>query len=81
MAKSIKETLLGTLVHGEEILENIRVMREVSQDKITAGNEADVRIAPLHTKELNLVVNSVADTGKQAKVIRLSSQNGYLLPF
>lgn len=81
MAKSIKETLLGTLVHGEEILENIRVMREVSQDKITAGNEADIRIAPLHTKELNLVVSSVADTGKQAKVIRLSSQNGYLPPF
>ena len=27
MAKSLKETLLGTLVHGEEILENIRVMR------------------------------------------------------
>ena len=34
MAKTIKETLLGTLVHGEEILESIRVSRSISQDKI-----------------------------------------------
>ena len=30
MAKNIKETLLGTLEHGQQIMENIRVMRSVS---------------------------------------------------
>ena len=33
MAKTIKETLLGTLVHGEEILENIRVNRSISPER------------------------------------------------
>ena len=81
MGKTLKDTLLGTLTHGEEVLEDIRVLRKVSLDKITEGNEADARIAPLHAKMLNLVVSAIADTGKQAKVIRLSGVNGYLPPF
>ncbi len=81
MSKSLKETLLGTLLHGKEILENIRVLRSVSPDKICNGNVADKRIAPLHMKELSLVVSSVVDTGKNAKVIRLASTEGYLPPF
>lgn len=37
MAKrGIKETLLSTLVHGEEVLNNIDVMRRVNRDKISA---------------------------------------------
>lgn len=81
MGKTVKDTLLGTLVHGEEVLEDIRVLRKVSQDKITEGNEADARIAPLHAKVLNLVVSAIIDTGKNAKVIRLSAAEGYLPPF
>jgi glycine betaine catabolism B len=81
MGKTLKDTLLGTLVHGEEVLEDIRVLRKVSLDKITSGNEADARIKPLHAKSLNLVVSSIIDTGKNAKVIRLSSVEGYLPPF
>ncbi|MEG1557637.1 MAG: iron-sulfur cluster-binding domain-containing protein [Oscillospiraceae bacterium] len=81
MAKTIKDTLLGTIVHGKDILEEIRVMREVSPDKITPGNEADKRIAPLHAKELCLLVSAIIDTGKNAKVFRLSSKSGYLPPF
>ena len=81
MGKTLKDTLLGTLEHGEEVLEDIRVLRKVSLDKIKQGNEADERIAPLHAKTLNLVVSAIADTGKHAKVIRLSGAEGYLPPF
>lgn len=81
MGKTLKDTLLGTLVHGEEVLEDIRVLRKVSPDKITEGNEADARIAPLHAKVLHLVVSAIIDTGKSAKVIRLSGTEGYLPPF
>ncbi len=80
MAKNIKETLLGTLVHGEEILENIRVMRSVSSDKISCENVAAAS-ERLHSKSLSLLVSSISDTGKNAKVIRFISENGYLPPF
>lgn len=80
MAKNIKETLLGTLVHGEEILENIRVMRSVSADKISCENVAAAS-ERLNSKTLSLLVNSISDTGKNAKVIRFVSENGYLPPF
>ncbi len=81
MAKTLKETLLGTLVHGEEVLEDIRVTRKVSPDKLPLGKEPNVRIAQLHAKELSLVVSAIEDTGKNAKVFRLSAKNGYLPPF
>ena len=80
MAKNIKETLLGTLVHGEEILENIRVMRNVSPNKITEGSVTEASDA-LHKTNLDLVVSAVIDTGKNAKIIRLASKDGYLPPF
>ena len=80
MAKNIKETLLGTLVHGEEILENIRVMRSVSSDKISCENVAAAS-ERLHSKSLSLLVSSISDTGKNTKVIRFVSENGYLPPF
>lgn len=80
MSKNIKETLLGTLVHGEEILENICVMRNVSPDKIKTENVA-APVEKLHQKELHLVVNTIEDTGKNAKIIRFVSENGYLPPF
>ncbi len=80
MAKNIKETLLGTLVHGEEVLENIRVMRNVSPDKISDTPVASA-VEALHRKELNLIVNAVIDTGKNAKIIRFVSEDGYLPPF
>jgi len=81
MGKTLKDTLLGTLQNGEEVLEDIRVLRKVSLDKITEGNKADARIAPLHAKSLGLIVSAIADTGKNAKIFRLSSAEGYLPPF
>ena len=81
MGKSIKETLLGTLVHGEEVLNEIKVLREVSQDQLTPQDQAETVIRRLHPKYLNLVVTEIMDTGKNAKVFRFSSLDGYLPPF
>lgn len=80
MAKNIRETLLGTLEHGQEIMENIRVMRNVSGDKIPTDSVAKPSEA-IHRRELRLVVQSVMDTGKQAKIFRFVSEDGYLPPF
>lgn len=81
MAKNIKETLLSTLVHGEETLENIKVLRRVSPDKVPNENIADRTVRKLHEKELKLVINEIIDTGKNAKIFRLTSESGYLPPF
>lgn len=80
MAKNIKETLLGTLEHGQEIMENIRVLRSVSADKIPTDSVARPS-ETIHRKELKLVVQSVTDTGKQAKILRFVPEDGYLPPF
>ena len=81
MSKSIKETLLGTLVHGEEILNEIHVLRTVSPDPITPVDQAAAVLQNLHPHVLHLVVTEIQDTGKQAKVFRLAAQDGHLPPF
>lgn len=81
MKKGIKETLLGTLVHGKEVLNNIDVLRKTSNDKIVEYNLADNVINKLHQKELHLVVNEIIDTHKNAKIFRLVSEDNYLPPF
>ena len=81
MAKNIKETLLSTLVHGEEVLADIKVARKLALDKIYVGNRPDEIIGQLHAKELHLVVSSITQETPYAKCIRLVSATGYLPPF
>ena len=81
MGKSSKETLLGTLVHGEEVLNEIKVLREVSRDQLTVEDQAEAVIRRLHPKFLDLVVSEIIDTGRNAKVFCLSSPEGCLPPF
>lgn len=81
MAKrGIKETLLSTLTHGEEVLTNIEVMRRTNRDKIS-DKPVDYASKRLHPTQLNLVLNEVIDTKKGAKVLRFVSKDGYLPPF
>lgn len=81
MAKrNIKETLLSTLVHGEETLNNIEVMRKVNRDKISS-EPTDLSSLRLHPKHLSLIVNEIIDTKKGATILRLISSDGYLPPF
>lgn len=61
MAKrNIKETLLSTLVHGEETLNNIEVMRKLNRDKISAV-PTDLASKRLHPDHLSLIVNEIID--------------------
>ena len=78
--RNIKETLLSTLVHGEETLNNIEVMRKVNRDKIS-NEPTDLSSLRLHPKHLSLIVNEIIDTKKGAKILRLVSSDGYLPPF
>ena len=81
MAKrGIKEILLSTLTHGEEVLTNIEVMRRVNKDKIT-DKPVDFASKKIHPDMLKLVLNEVIDTKKGAKVLRFVSKDGYLPPF
>ncbi len=81
MAKTIKETLLGTCVHGKQVLSDIEAVRNNSNDKIYTGNKPDKIIDRLHKKTLNLVVSSIERVTEGAKCIRLVSKDGYLPPF
>lgn len=81
MAKrNIKETLLSTLVHGEETLNNIATLRKLNRDKLSPI-PTDIASKRIHPNQLELVVNEIIDTKKGAKIIRLVSSNGYLPPF
>lgn len=81
MAKTIKETLLGTCVHGKQVLSDIEAIRNNSNDKIYEGNKPDRIIDRLHRKNLKLIVSSIENVGEGAKCIRLVSKDGYLPPF
>lgn len=81
MAKNIKETLLSTIVHGKEVLEDIQVTRKLALDRLPLGKSTKEKIDQFHPQELSLVVSAIFDTGKNAKTIRLSTVNGYLPPF
>lgn len=81
MAKrNIKETLLSTLVHGEEVLNNIETMRKVNKDSL---KEESVFSAAkrIHPCKLSLTVNEIIDTNKDAKIFRFVSLDNVLPPF
>ena len=78
---NIKETLLGTCVNGKTVLSDIEVLRRNSTDKIFVGNEATLRVSQLHPKYIELSLNEIIDTNKEAKIFRFTSVNGYLPPF
>lgn len=78
--RGIKETLLSTLVHGEEVLNNIDVMRRVNKDNISS-KRVDSASNKLHPEFLTLVLNEKIDTKHGATILRFISKDGYLPPF
>lgn len=78
--KGIRETLLGTLVHGKETLQEIEVLRRTTDDRIT-GDLVGPCVGRLHPKTLRLVVSWTQDTGRGARIIRLAPEDGWLPPF
>ena len=81
MAKTIKETLLGTVVHGKEVMSDIAAVRNNSNDKIYVGNEPDAIVGKLHKAKLTLIVSEIENETAGAKRFRLVSADGYLPPF
>ncbi len=81
MAKrNIKETLLSTLVHGEETLNNIDVLHNLNRD-LVSSTPTDSPCKRIHPSELHLIVNEIIDTHQGAKILRFVSESGYLPPF
>lgn len=81
MGKTIKDTLLGTLQNGKQVLAENEVLKKISNDKIYVGNRPDQIVGQLHAKSLSLVVVKITEETKDAKCIRLASTTGYLPPF
>lgn len=81
MGKNLKDTLLGTLQNGEQVLAQNKALKEISNDKIYVGNRPDQIVGQLHAKELSLVVTKITAETPDAKCIRLASTTGYLPPF
>ncbi len=81
MAKTLKDTLLGSLQNGKQVLAQNEVLKQLSNDKIYVGNRPDQIIGQLHAKALSLVVTQITKETKDAKCIRLASTTGYLPPF
>lgn len=78
MANTIKETLLSTCLNGKEVLNNLKVLKEVSNEKLVHKNHADDIVSKLHQPILHLVVVEIIDTLKGAKTFRFASKDGYL---
>ncbi len=81
MGKNLKDTLLGTLQNGKQVLAQNETLKQISNDKIYVGNRPDAIVGQLHAKELSLVVTKITEETADAKCIRLASTTGYLPPF
>lgn len=79
--KSMKETIIGQMVHGNETLNDIAITRKNGTDLILEKNRTKEIINGIHAEKLDLRVVEISEATKDAKVIRLVSQNGYLPPF
>lgn len=79
--KSMKETIIGQMVHGNEILNDIAITRKNGRDLILERNRTKEIISGIHPEKLELRVAEIYEVTKDAKVIRLVSKNGYLPPF
>lgn len=79
--KSMKETIIGQMIHGNETLNDIAITRKNGEDLILERNRTKEIINGIHAEKLDLKVVEIYEVTKDAKVIRLVSQNGYLPPF
>lgn len=79
--KSMKEIIIGEMVHGNEILKDIEVTRKNGKDLVLERNKTKEIIGGIHAEKLELKVVEVYEVTKESKTIRLVSKNGYLPPF
>lgn len=79
--KSMKEIIIGQMVHGNETLNDIAITRKNGRDLILERNRTKEIINGIHAEKLELKVAEIYEITKDAKVIRFISKNGYLPPF
>ena len=78
---TIKETLIGTMENGKEVLEEIKFARKSGMDILVQKNSVQSCLAKLHPGKLELTVSDIYPAAKDAKVFRFVSKTGYLPPF
>ena len=81
MARTLKDTLLGTCQNGENVLNELAVARQTGKDFRIYKNEVKDTLNRLHPEGLNLVVTEINEISPIAKQIRFASVDGYLPPF
>lgn len=79
--KTIKETLIGTMKNGKNILNEIAVSEKVGKDFSLDKTRTQRIVDQLHPAVLNLRISEIIPATKDAKTIRFVSENGYLPPF
>ena len=79
--KTIKETLIGTMKNGKNVLNQIEVSKIVGPDFSLDIGVTQRTIDQLNPKKLDLVVVDVEMVTSEAKTIRFASKTGYLPPF
>lgn len=79
--KTIKETLIGTMKNGKNILNGIAVSEKVGKDFSLDKNRTQRIVNQLHPAILNLKISEITCATKDAKTIRFVSEDGYLPPF
>ena len=79
--KTIKETLIGTMKNGNNILNEIAVSEKVGKDFSLDKNRTQRIVNQLHPAILNLKIAEITCATKDAKTIRFVSEDGYLPPF
>lgn len=79
--KSMKEIIIGRMVHGEETLEEIRYVRKSRGDYSGERTRSADIVGRLHRDSLRLRVSEIIEETKDVKSFRLVSADGYLPPF
>ena len=78
--KTIKETLIGTMKNGKNILNEIAVSEKVGKDFSLDKTRTQRIVDQLHPAVLNLRISEIIPATKDTKTIRFVSENGYLPP-
>ena len=79
--KTIKDTLIGTMKNGKNVLNQIEVSKIVGPDFSLDIGVTERTINQISPKKLDLVVIDVEMVNSEARTIRFASKNGYLPPF
>lgn len=79
--KSMKEIIIGQMEKGPETLNEVAIARKIGSDIITEKNRTNRIISSIHALSLNLTISNITEITSDAKVLRLTSDTGYLPVF